>query len=140
MSINVSVMGPNRGGIDPLLHGFVLEVTNSFAKSLKINRFKAYVDIRLHHKYVIGDSEGFCEPKTDRAFKLDVCLYGNWMSTLAHEMVHVKQYLRRELNWSLTAWKGRGGWEDTVYWDQPWEIEARDLQLKLVLMYEYGAR
>ena len=47
------------------------------------------------------------------------------LKTLAHEMVHVKQYVYNETNETLTRWRGqRVDSDDVEYWDQPWEIEA----------------
>ena len=52
------------------------------------------------------------------------------LQTLAHEMVHVKQFARGELKdimkaHSLCKWQGREfDTEDLNYWDYPWEIEA----------------
>jgi hypothetical protein len=47
------------------------------------------------------------------------------LKTLAHEMVHIKQYAYNETNETLTRWKGRKVDSDnTDYWVQPWEIEA----------------
>lgn len=61
------------------------------------------------------------------------------MKTLAHEMVHVKQYAKNELGKVLTAARGGRGiriatkwhgeiWDpkkkEDAYWDCPWEIEA----------------
>lgn len=60
------------------------------------------------------------------------------VKTLAHEMVHVKQYAKNELAKQLrvsrgngfrlaTKWKGEP-WmpksKEDEYWDSPWEIEA----------------
>lgn len=45
------------------------------------------------------------------------------MSTLAHELVHVKQFARKELTENLQYWKGNDH-SDTDYWDQPWEKEG----------------
>lgn len=61
------------------------------------------------------------------------------IKTLAHEMVHVKQYARNELGKEMalarggqglriaTRWQGEF-WEpkngEDAYWDAPWEIEA----------------
>tara|TARA_B110000503_G_scaffold85316_1_gene129716 strand:+ start:805 stop:993 length:189 start_codon:yes stop_codon:yes gene_type:complete len=53
------------------------------------------------------------------------------MSTLAHELVHVKQFARGELSDNLQYWKGKDC-SDTDYWKQPWEKEARRLQKKLM--------
>lgn len=50
--------------------------------------------------------------------------------TLAHEMVHLKQFATRELTSShvpahISRWQGREINENLVnYWDLPWEIEA----------------
>ena len=45
--------------------------------------------------------------------------------TLAHEMVHVKQYAYDELNSEMTMWRGKKVNPDKIpYAQQPWEIEA----------------
>ena len=46
------------------------------------------------------------------------------LDTLAHEMVHIKQYVYAETNESLTRWKGQMISEDVDYFNHPWEIEA----------------
>lgn len=47
--------------------------------------------------------------------------------TLAHEMVHVKQYMMKELNAEMTIWKNKRVDSKTIpYYQQPWEIEAFD--------------
>jgi len=51
---------------------------------------------------------------------------------LAHEMVHVKQFALDELDASLTRWKSNKYCENMEYWDQPWEKEARKLEMKLL--------
>lgn len=61
-------------------------------------------------------------------------------STIAHELVHIKQYIRRELSQGATVWKGqkipvgpRGG---TIrYRDQPWEKEAFRREKELTELY-----
>jgi hypothetical protein len=50
------------------------------------------------------------------------------LRTLAHEMVHIKQYCKRELNEQMSMWKGQEVDSDNIdYDDQPWEIEAHNL-------------
>lgn len=45
--------------------------------------------------------------------------------TIAHEMVHVKQYAYRELNDQQNLWMGEKIDSDKIPYDkQPWEIEA----------------
>lgn len=62
----------------------------------------------------------------------------NIIQTLAHEMVHVKQHAKNELQsgvmvaargglkmtsrWKGEIWKPKG--KEDQYWDAPWEIEA----------------
>ena len=57
------------------------------------------------------------------------------VQALCHEMVHVKQYARNEMNDGIV--KGRARWktktipENTNYWDLPWEKEAYRMEKKL---------
>ena len=47
------------------------------------------------------------------------------LKTLAHEFVHVKQYVYEELNEEQTQWQGQPFDSDAVdYYELPWEIEA----------------
>lgn len=46
------------------------------------------------------------------------------MMTLAHEMVHVKQFAMGEMDENMNLWKGKRLSSKTDYWDMPWEIEA----------------
>ena len=63
------------------------------------------------------------------------------LSTIAHEMVHVKQYARGELkDFSRTTnvckWKGTTmEWEKIHYYDQPWEIEAHGRERGLFIRW-----
>jgi Zn-dependent peptidase ImmA (M78 family) len=45
--------------------------------------------------------------------------------SMAHELVHVKQYARNELNEEMSYWRGNYVNSDEIPYDQqPWEIEA----------------
>ena len=62
------------------------------------------------------------------------------LMTLAHEMVHVKQYAKGELktlfNQHENRWKGRYIKDDQFhYFDQPWEVEAFGRELGLYTRY-----
>jgi hypothetical protein len=46
----------------------------------------------------------------------------------------VKQFARGELSDNLQYWKGKDH-SSTKYWQQPWELEARKLQKKLMVQY-----
>lgn len=54
------------------------------------------------------------------------------LDTLAHEMVHIKQYVYGETNEKLTRWKGTKIDSDEIeYYSQPWEIEAYGMAVGL---------
>jgi hypothetical protein len=132
----VDITGPRGGNVPNDLHAMALLAIDSFTKQLGISRLKTNIHVKFHHKlFVENSSEGLCESIDTRNFIVDVGLYGNWLTTLAHEMVHIKQFARGELSSSLQHWKGRDH-SDTEYWDQPWEKEARKLQNKMVLKFE----
>ena len=94
------------------------------------------------------DSCGYCLPaghadsSRPRDFEIEVNKYldlRTMLETVAHEMVHVKQYARRELK-ELTA--GTHRWmgdivsdDDVAYWDLPWEIEAHGRECGLFVRW-----
>lgn len=58
---------------------------------------------------------------------------------LAHEMVHVKQFAKGELDWcdrrNTELWKGRVVKDTLEYWDFPHEIEAHGREKGLVYQW-----
>jgi hypothetical protein len=55
------------------------------------------------------------------------------VSTVCHEMVHVKQYYRKEMDDRTSRWKSRKLPEEMSYMDRPWEKEAFKLEGPLAL-------
>jgi len=49
-------------------------------------------------------------------------------STILHEMVHAKQYARREIDGVNMMWRGEPVAEGTDYSELPWEVEAYKMQ------------
>ena len=49
------------------------------------------------------------------------------LRTLAHEMVHVKQYAYSEMNEQGNRWKGKRV-QSLDYWSEPWEVEAHGME------------
>ena len=69
----------------------------------------------------------------NRTFELEIdkkINLQNLVTTICHEMIHVKQYARNEINGIDLCWKGRNIPKDTDYWNLPWEKEAYRLQKK----------
>ena len=137
--MQVIVTGPRRAKIDKWLAGHVSLAVDSFAKQLSISRLDANIRVNIH-KCAFVDKEqtstGCCEAIDARNFVIDVALYANWIVALAHEMVHVKQFARGELDSGLTRWKSNRYCGKIEYWHQPWEKEARKLQFRLVERFE----
>ena len=105
------------------------------------------INLRLKN-FKEDDSYGYALATDDadanrpREFDLDIntdARLRRLLETVAHEMVHVKQFARGELyQSSMTAkhrWQGNWQRSEKEYWDLPWEIEAYHLQE--VLLEEY---
>lgn len=98
------------------------------------------LEVFVHLKDLKGQAMGYCmEQDTNREFEVEVdknlSLY-DMISTVCHEMVHVKQYARRELRcdkYGNTLWKKSGSFNNTEYMDCPWEKEAFRLEGELAL-------
>ena len=92
---------------------------------------------------------GFCHITDDslsrpREFmiELDASMrhpFSQILTWLAHEMVHLKQFVRKEL-WDYESgrvqWKSRAYSKKVHYEDQPWEKEAYRLEGELYEMFE----
>lgn len=79
---------------------------------------------------------GYCLNTDDhKTFELEIRkgmgLY-DLVSTICHEMVHVKQYYRKELT-EDRRWKTRKVSEKVKYEDEPWEKEAFKMEEGLAL-------
>jgi len=136
--LNIGIEGPKGGKLDLGLQAYATLAVRSFAKQLGISRLHTNIVVRMHSKVHVGEfgTEGLCEPIDRRNFIIDVALYGNWLSILAHEMVHVKQFALDEMDLGLSRWKSNKYCENIEYWDQPWEKEARKLQHKMVAEFD----
>jgi len=60
----------------------------------------------------------------------------NIFKTLAHEMVHIKQFVNLETNDTLSKWKGVPIDSDVIdYYQHPWELEAYGMEIGLFTNY-----
>ena len=125
------------------LNAIIREAAEFYADILIDPRMSANIilDIDLHKKMdVQGDCVNEDGTKNPRWFTINLrnCKEDDIIETLAHEMVHVKQYAKNELGYRSVATKGKGrtfathwmgeewkprGKEDP-YFDSPWEVEA----------------
>lgn len=90
------------------------------------------IDIEVDRK-LDDDADGYCEVmghnRLGKPREFSILLKKNkskryMLMTLAHEMVHVKQFATGELHESMNVWKGKRMPSKTDYWDTPWEVEA----------------
>jgi len=105
------------------------------------------LDIDINIKSFGKDNNyGYCLPVDDSAhpkeFEIEVnksMRLRRLLETVAHELVHVKQFARGELYESTRQGKHRwqGEWldEDPDYWDRPWEIEAHGREVGLFVRW-----
>ena len=96
------------------------------------------LDITVKLKDLKGSAYGYCLSEDNRTFEIEVdkkLSLRSLLTTVAHEMVHVKQYARKELkdnyNWQGKFYKP----EKVSYWDQPWEIEAHGREVGLFVRW-----
>ena len=83
---------------------------------------------------------GYClELDDNRTFEIEIdrnMRLRRLLETVAHEMVHVKQYARRELHPVHNTWCGKTYNPKKVsYWDLPWEIEAHGREVGLFIRW-----
>lgn len=111
-------------------------------------RMDLNIDVKL--KKLDDNAYGYClatcedGERNDRPRTFEIEVERNMrlrkvLETVAHEMVHVKQYARGELYESTAQGKHRwqGEWlnKDPDYWDQPWEIEAHGRECGLFVRW-----
>ena len=95
-----------------------------------------YIEVAI--KKMKGDAVGYCMMGDDnRDFEIEVANHltlKDFVETICHEMVHVKQFARNEMSGDGKRWKKKNISENTDYWQLPWEKEAHKKQHKLAQM------
>jgi len=100
-------------------------------------------NLNVHVKLTtLKDAYGYCLAETYNDFEIEIhskLRLRRMLETVAHEMVHVKQFARGELYEGIRVNKHRwqGEWlEDNIdYWDLPWEIEAHGRETGLFIRW-----
>lgn len=97
------------------------------------------LDITVQLKSPNG-AMGYClELDDNRTFEIEVdrkLRMRKLLETIAHEMVHVKQFARREVTPELNTWYGKTYNPKKIsYWDLPWEIEAHGREAGLFVRW-----
>lgn len=98
------------------------------------------ITVNLTNCYTKNNAYGYCMmTDNNRTFELEIDkslrLY-DFVSTLCHELTHLKQYARKEmvpLNDGRIRWKKKVYSTNTSYDDSPWEKEAFRVEHDLAL-------
>ena len=132
-----------------------------YADKLMGKRLMAGLEININMSRKLAkkyDMEGSCIWEDDgyrpREFTIELdssCVIRNILITLAHEMVHVKQWAKDEMYEYMPKGKTQEDWlnspkmvrfksekfnmNDIDYYDYPWEIEAFGRQLGLFVRF-----
>lgn len=103
---------------------------HALSKELGIHRLRTKFITVTFKNELDSDAQGYClgdreEVEIDiaRTSCGDPLSMESMMKTLAHEMVHAKQWLRGEINDQGDTWKGM-----ETSGEEPWEVEAYDLE------------
>jgi hypothetical protein len=110
------------------------EVTYFMIKRLMPRLRNIEIDVVI--RKMTGDAVGFCLCRdNNRDYEIEISnalTVKDFVMTLCHEMVHVKQFVRNEMTADdRLIWKKKFISEDTAYYDLPWEKEAYAMQAKL---------
>tara|TARA_R110000851_G_scaffold238476_1_gene391274 strand:+ start:388 stop:825 length:438 start_codon:yes stop_codon:yes gene_type:complete len=97
------------------------------------------LDVTINLKSLNGVMGNCLETYNNRTFEIEAdskLSLRKLLETVAHEMVHVKQYARRELHPVHETWCGKTYNPKKVsYWDLPWEIEAHGREVGLFVRW-----
>ena len=97
------------------------------------------LDITVALRDIKSDAIGFCMmEENNRTFEIELDKkigIKEMITALCHEMVHVKQYAKKEMDDGTVngtaRWKNKTIPFDTNYYDLPWEKEAYGMEDKL---------
>ena len=110
------------------------DATRYFVKQLLPRKRVLWIDIIIGN-YIKEDVVGYCDKLEKDCYKIELHNRGSlyeYLSYLAHEMTHLKQYVTGELvyKYNRSYWNGVDHTE-TAYFKQPWEKEAWKVQYSL---------
>lgn len=113
---------------------FVKRAVNFYAENLitsKRLRDNIYLTVKFNPKinvWAFASIEEYNSSKKAREFLIEIHPWigaAEILKTLAHEMVHIKQFVHGETNETLSKWKGISIDSDAIdYYQHPWELEA----------------
>lgn len=123
---------------------------SSLVSKRLLNHITLEIDVK-RRSLMDEEADGYCEiegyntNKKPREFLIEIAKDRSvryMLMTLAHEIVHLKQYALGEINEEMNTWKGKRYTNAKAYWNTPWEIEAYGRERGLYYQYceEYGVK
>lgn len=110
---------------------FIKKATQFYIQQIIPNHVSDEISISVRAVDNCG-ANGYCTKMSKKHYEIEIdssLEFEHMMITLAHEVVHVKQYATKELNTMFVGknivdvWKGKR-YKNVEYEDQPWEWEA----------------
>jgi len=138
--MSIKIVGSPDARFTPYVH----RATKFFADSLLTKQMQDNTKIVVKFNNKIADQgyasvEGYNSKNMPREFLIEVhpgIGAAEILRTIAHEMVHVKQFAYGHTNDTLSKWHDLKIDSDNMdYWDQPWEIEANGLESGLLTKF-----
>ena len=123
--------------IDKDFKHFIVDSTRYFISELLPKKVydELNIDIRFYKKLKDYGNTLYNEPN-DFLIKLRKNMsVKNIFKTLAHELVHVKQFVLGQIDTNLDTWCGKKVTCDYLF--QPWEVEANGLSYTLFFNYAH---
>jgi len=113
---------------------YLLDVAEFVALDLGITDIRSKV--RFQFLNCNKTYHGYCEKDSKRVISMFLFHENDFdalAKTVAHEMVHVKQFLRGELTNGF-KWLGSDAWKHAEYEEQPWEHEAEKYEREIEIL------
>jgi len=133
------------GSKDPYLEQEILAASRFFGKELLSKQLIKHIHLEIIIVSTSPDLGNCCITYYNdwyKAREFEIQLKrkkstDSMIQTLAHEMVHLKQFAMGELNDEHTKWKSVPIDSNKLeYHDLPWEVEASSLEYILFAMYQ----
>lgn len=134
--VDISMVG--NDSVPDHLQDLAYDQVCHYVRRLDIHRFGVHLKVFFEPVVCLDDTwaAGYCTRWSAREFSINLALYNNWCVFLAHELVHVKQHLRGDVDPVYSQWRGIPVMADWYrYQELPWEQEAFQMQWQLAQGY-----
>jgi len=134
-----------KGCKDPILEEELIKASHFFAEELLTHQMLPHISLHISMRSTMRDL-GTCSVThynswyKPRTFQIELRRHRSFkttLTTLAHEMVHLKQYAKGEIGIFLDKWhKQKIDTTAIPYEELPWEIEANFYEIMLYKLYQ----